>query len=342
VAGAADPCAQLQRTDCYGAPNDLCLPREVIIDANGQIQATLCECFDPTIPDCGPVTIYPTGIECMGNCPPGVICQVFKDGVPTGQTNMYSGEMQPNAVYSCGCPPTVPNDDCETPELLPVGPGGSIMVVGDNTDATEDVTPICTDPGTGEDVGTPYKGMWYAVEGTGNTMKATTCTGGGTLTDTMIQVWCGDCGNLVCAAADDDDPTCYNGLYSTAEWCASPGVAYFIIVGGYGNYTGTFELEVSDDGIGCSGGAQCVAPIGRCCRYATPDCLDVAQNTCTLYGGYSWDQTKNCTDNPCPIPNWGACCKTDGTCVHLTQPQCASISGTYKGDGVYCDSNPCP
>lgn len=35
----------------------------------------------------------------------------------------------------------------------------------------------------------------------------------------------------------------------------------------------------------------------------------------------------------------GACCLTDGTCVMTTQVDC---TGQYMGDGISCDSNPCP
>ncbi|MEZ4650727.1 MAG: hypothetical protein R3E97_18485 [Candidatus Eisenbacteria bacterium] len=38
----------------------------------------------------------------------------------------------------------------------------------------------------------------------------------------------------------------------------------------------------------------------------------------------------------------GACCLVDGSCSILTETECTESGGTYQGQGVLCDPNPCP
>ena len=38
----------------------------------------------------------------------------------------------------------------------------------------------------------------------------------------------------------------------------------------------------------------------------------------------------------------GACCFADGSCVILTQPNCAEQGGVWMGEDFSCDPNPCP
>lgn len=45
----------------------------------------------------------------------------------------------------------------------------------------------------------------------------------------------------------------------------------------------------------------------------------------------------------CPITNVpGACCFADGTCLLVTEQECATQQGSFLGAGVSCDPNPCP
>ncbi len=43
-----------------------------------------------------------------------------------------------------------------------------------------------------------------------------------------------------------------------------------------------------------------------------------------------------------PPANTGACCFDDGSCVVTSENECALLGGTYQGDDVSCDPNPCP
>lgn len=128
---------------------------------------------------------------------------------------------------------------------------------GNNTAASDDVTPFC---GTS----TPNQGMWYVVTGTGNTMTASTCLPG-TDFDTKIQVFC-DCDPTLCVGGNDDaagaPAACALGglnRKSIVEWCSDVGQTYYIIVGGFGSSTGNFELTVTDSGA-CADPPLCTPP----------------------------------------------------------------------------------
>jgi spore coat protein A len=43
-----------------------------------------------------------------------------------------------------------------------------------------------------------------------------------------------------------------------------------------------------------------------------------------------------------PPAGTGACCITDGTCLLATSANCASLGGTFQGEGSDCSPNPCP
>jgi hypothetical protein len=42
------------------------------------------------------------------------------------------------------------------------------------------------------------------------------------------------------------------------------------------------------------------------------------------------------------LPPFGACCLPTGRCVVQTEGECFEDGGTYEGDGMSCDPNPCP
>ena len=193
------------------------------------------------------------------------------------------------AEYSCASVPT--NDECAvaTPLDIPSAVYGSTIL------ANADVAPTC---GTGNGTG---GGVWYSVIGTGNTITATLCSEFTTY-DTKIRVFCNSCDDLMCAAGDDDDPTCtYGTLQSTAIWCSEAGTEYFILVHGFSTQVGYFMLDLSDDGVPCGTAPTCVPPTGRCCYNYYADCAeDITQNECLALPGYpQWTIDLTCAD-PCP------------------------------------------
>ena len=96
-------------------------------------------------------------------------------------------------------------------------------------------------------------------------------------------------------------------------------------------------------------GTGCIDMTIACC----PDdgtCMDIDPICCDDFGGQPsptgeaqclGDLNGNNIDDACEEPA-GACCFDDGFCVVLPQVDCAANGGTYEGDGISCDPNPCP
>ena len=177
------------------------------------------------------------------------------------------------------------NDDCANAIAVAV-PSGT---PGTTEFATTDSEgfPFC---GTG--ITSP--GVWYSVTGTGNTITASLCDGN-TAFDSKISVYCGDCAdpaNALCVDGNDD----FCGLQSEISWCSQAGATYLVLVHGFGGATGTFELDISDDGVSCTADVACL-PQGACC-------IDI--------GGGQID------------------------CQIATADDCAALGGTYQGDDTGC------
>ena len=159
-----DWCAQLQATDCLKDQDDqLCLPVEVFIEPTGGFRVEFCDCLIPG--GCG--GIYIEGGDtfvCPGDCPPGEICQVFTNGIPTGRTDMGLAEIPVGTIVTCGCadPPLTeaccfPDGSCaDLTQLDCVNMGGNPQGVGSVCSgftmacclpqgACEDVDPLCCD-----------------------------------------------------------------------------------------------------------------------------------------------------------------------------------------------------
>jgi len=102
-------CEQLQTSHCQttNPQVELCLPRLVIIQPGGIPFIELCDCFRKS--QCGAIQIEPTPIpeefilSCPGICPPGQTCQVFVNGMPTGQPSINSNALQPGETVTCDC-----------------------------------------------------------------------------------------------------------------------------------------------------------------------------------------------------------------------------------------------
>jgi hypothetical protein len=96
----------------------------------------------------------------------------------------------------------------------------------------------------------------------------------------MISVYCNDCDELLCVAGNDDD--C--GLQSTASWCSQAGASYLILVHGFGGAEGNFALNLSSDGLACTGPVTACIPVGGCCIGA--DCINgLTEAECSAAGG---------------------------------------------------------
>ncbi|RQV94583.1 T9SS C-terminal target domain-containing protein [bacterium] len=152
-----------------------------------------------------------------------------------------------NLTISSEDPPEPPaNDNCEDAIALEI----PSITQGNSDNATADDVEQCGG------YMTDMLGVWFTFVGNGHELVLTTCDAG-TSYDTQIQVYTGECGELVCVGGDDDDPDCsYNGLLTTLTFCAESGVVYHVLLNGYSGATGDYVLHIEDTGNSCN----CIAP----------------------------------------------------------------------------------
>jgi hypothetical protein len=140
------------------------------------------------------------------------------------------------------------------------------VTAGSTTEATVD-SGHPSPCGTGDDITAP--GIWYTVVGTGNEMTASTCfedSSGSTEYDSMISVYCATCREPICVNGNDDGGTsffCNFTFGSTVRWCSLAGVTYQVLVHGFFDETGDFELHIFDGGP-CTDPVPCTVdmPVG--------------------------------------------------------------------------------
>lgn len=127
------------------------------------------------------------------------------------------------------------NETCLDAELLDLDANGEVIIEGSTT-------LNLPDPENAACGASNAPGVWYVVEGFGDSMMAQTCGSG---YDTRLSVFEGDCDAPVCVAQNDD--AC--GLQSTVEWFPLAGELYFILVHGYNNNAGNYILSISAQGL---------------------------------------------------------------------------------------------
>jgi hypothetical protein len=144
------------------------------------------------------------------------------------------------------------NDECVNAQNISCGSSLSGTLNG----ATLDNVPNCLAQGNGED------GVWYSF--TGNDSYVTLSTCGSTLFDSQLSVYSGDCSNLSCVAANDDNPLCEsNGSSSYISFNAHSGTNYFIRV--HANTQPNMSYNFT---LNCSCSALCNAPVNDNCQQA--------------------------------------------------------------------------
>lgn len=102
---------------------------------------------------------------------------------------------------------------------LTITPG--VVYTVDTVDGTDVPLPVCSSGGTGATAG-----IWYTYTPANyeTVIVSSDLTQNGN-TDTRVQVYTGECGNLTCAGGDDDSGA---GLLTVAVFNAYPGVTYLI------------------------------------------------------------------------------------------------------------------
>ena len=123
------------------------------------------------------------------------------------------------------------NDLCQDAQALDLQAGGVVAVEGStllfSTDADNASCGASNAPG-----------VWYTLVGNGETLTAETC---GSLYDTRLSIFEGDCDALLCVTSNDD----FCGLQSTVEWDGIEGVTYLVLVHGWNIFSGIYNLTVS-------------------------------------------------------------------------------------------------
>lgn len=236
-----------------------------------------------------------TELACSDDDGVGLLSEVCVDGLTIGdvyyiQASSFSSFDTGSITVSvaCPCPGAPANDDCTGAEALVL----PASVTLDNSFATDDIGVSC-----GVFSG-PFKNVWYSVAGTGTTLTATTCSAGTLVSDTIISVFCADCGALICVGGNDDN--CPGGgptFASTVSWCSQLGANYFITVGNFSSSTtpGTIQLDVFDTFSSCVADVVCL-PQGACCL-SDGSCSVTTIDDCEAQGGtYQGDGT-TCTSN---------------------------------------------
>jgi microcompartment protein CcmK/EutM len=232
-------------------------------------------------------------IGCSEDEGTGLLSDVTVGGLTSGNTyyialSSFSSGDQGAYMLSLECSDVTPleNDECEDAIALAIP---SITVV-DTSGATTDLMDGC-------DTVNPENNVWYTVTGTGTEITVQTCSVATLVLDTVINVFCDDCGDPLsnCVAGNDDD--CVDGgdgFQSTVTWCSQAGVEYLVSVGGFGTGdAGIIEIETSENGQNCSAEVSC-------------------------------------------LPQ-GACCLENGTCTFGTEADCAAAGGEYLGDDTSCE-----
>jgi len=102
--------------------------------------------------------------------------------------------------------------------------------VGENDSAT--ACNVFVQPGMSRDV-------WYILQGDNRCYSVST---EGSKFDTVLAVFTSTngCESLVCLGENDD----YNDVTSQMTWATTSGTDYYIFVSGYGESTGTYNLNV--------------------------------------------------------------------------------------------------
>ena len=171
----------------------------------------------------------------------------LSDGVTTYYLMVEGfGSSSGDFSLEVSCQPVAANDLCDNAiavDCNTVVSGSTNFAtiddtVASNCDDTYDPTPF--NPTV--DVTAP--GVWYSYEdasGYTNDIRISTCDTANF--DTKISVYSGDCGALVCVAANDDNDDC-SGFTSTVEFTSDGSSTYYILVHGFGTATGDFDLSI--------------------------------------------------------------------------------------------------
>ncbi|KAG7369078.1 hypothetical protein IV203_031821 [Nitzschia inconspicua] len=158
----------------------------------------------------------------------------------TGQTFfVYVRGADSNGIFGVSIVPLeLPdNDACEAANVVFLGDD---VIPGNTANATEDFIVGAQCSG---DTGTTLRGVWYQIQGNGNYLKASVCSGNSD--EIFVSLYVGSCGNLTCVSDGVRIPSCGVMTGRAVSWEALDGVDYFLFV--HSPFAaGTFKLTVEE------------------------------------------------------------------------------------------------
>ena len=232
---------------------------------------------------------------------------------------VQSGPFDLTISSGASCNPPA-NDLCVN--ATPMGSVPATATV-DNSFATNDTLLVCGSA--------PHnKTTWYTIVGDGTTYTATTCNTVGTVLDTELIVYCGDCVEPVCVGGDDDACSLSgHGNKSIFSWCTEAGATYLIAIGNFSSTAvGTIKLDVTSDAVpACTGAVSCLTITGACC--VNQACTGTVEEADCLSAGGTWYVGESCPAFACP-----------GICAGETCASASPIASLpFNGIGNSCDCN---
>ena len=186
-------------------------------------------------------------LECVGGTGQGLPCG--NDGIVTWATNpdenyllFISGRASRIGEFWLTVDEASARGGADCSQSVSLASKGA-LIIGSTVDATK-ASDVCGDV----DIS---RGVWYKVQGNGNTISVSTC-GPDTDFDARISMFTGTCGALNCAAHTTSD--CAGGDGSL-RWATDRGSTYYLLVHGQddfslGNFVLTLEEESLNDSCG--------------------------------------------------------------------------------------------
>jgi hypothetical protein len=87
-------------------------------------------------------------------------------------------------------------------------------------------------------------GLWYIITGDGGNITLSTCSSTKTDFDSQISVFNGSCDQLTCIEGNDNAASGFCGGRSLVVFESIRNKAYHVLVHGFGNSTGSFDLKI--------------------------------------------------------------------------------------------------
>ena len=137
--------------------------------------------------------------------------------------------------------------------------------------------------------------------------------------------------------------TMYNGLFVTAHFAMRSSLIGTAITAGDFDEDGLVDIAVGGTTVLIQDDPASLPVDGACCTPAGACVQNVSGYECTELGGSFLGPTSTCLGVDCEAapPPLGACCLGPYLCEQLSAAGCATVLGTYLGNGLSCAEGLC-